>query len=199
MQQEIPDRRQRRRDQTREEILAAAWALAERDGIATLSLRDLAGRVGMRAPSLYTYFDSKAAIYDAMFAQGYRKLDAFFASFDVDERDPVGSLASSMEQFLEFCVASIPRYQLLFTRVIADWEPSQDAYALSVAAYDRMAQLLGRLGIRERADLDLWTAIGGGLAAQQVANDPRGDRWIRLTREVAQMYLAHLDRKEQTP
>lgn len=56
--------RVRRREQTRREILEAAWRLAGRDGVASLSLRDLAREVGMRAPSLYTYFDSKAAIYD---------------------------------------------------------------------------------------------------------------------------------------
>ena len=33
-------------------------------------MRDLAAAVGMRAPSLYQYFDSKLAIYDAMFGQG---------------------------------------------------------------------------------------------------------------------------------
>jgi AcrR family transcriptional regulator len=68
------DRRSERREETRKEILAEAWSLAREHGLAGISLRDLATRVGMRAPSLYSYFDSKAAIYDAMFAEGNAEL-----------------------------------------------------------------------------------------------------------------------------
>src|SRR4051812_6858156 len=67
---EAPDRRTARRDATKAEILDAAWALVREHGLAALSLRALAAAVGMRAPSLYQYFPSKNAIYDAMFKQG---------------------------------------------------------------------------------------------------------------------------------
>src|SRR5262245_31752917 len=78
-----PDRRAARREAAKAEILDAAWALVREHGLAALSLRDLAARVGMRAPSLYQYFPSKHAIYDAMFAQGMRAaLDAVAASVD---------------------------------------------------------------------------------------------------------------------
>jgi AcrR family transcriptional regulator len=40
------------------------------EGLAALTLRDVAAKVGMRPPSLYSYFPSKNAIYDAMFLQG---------------------------------------------------------------------------------------------------------------------------------
>ena len=62
------DTRAVRRDVTRERILEAAWELARDQGLAAVSLREVAARVGMRAPSLYTYFPSKNAIYDAMYA-----------------------------------------------------------------------------------------------------------------------------------
>src|SRR5947208_4483704 len=68
------DRRAERREATRAEILDAAWELVRAEGLATLSLRELAAKVGMRAPSLYSYFDSKHAIYDAMFAEGNLEL-----------------------------------------------------------------------------------------------------------------------------
>jgi AcrR family transcriptional regulator len=45
-------------------IVASAWNLAREHGIAGISLRELAGRVGMRQPSLYEYFDSKDALYE---------------------------------------------------------------------------------------------------------------------------------------
>ena len=43
----------------------------DRRGVACMRL---AREVGMRQPSLYEYFDSKHALYDAMFADGNRQL-----------------------------------------------------------------------------------------------------------------------------
>jgi AcrR family transcriptional regulator len=190
----VDDVRARRRERTRQEILEAAWRLAERDGIAHLSLRELAREVGMRAPSLYTYFPSKAAIFDAMFAQGYRELLDAENGMLMDPDDPAGSLEHTIVEFLRFCQASIPRYQLMFTRVVPDWEPSPEAYAVSVASYQRFAQDFARLGIEGQRAEDLWTALSSGLAAQQLANDPTGDRWIRLARDAAEMYLSFVRR-----
>jgi AcrR family transcriptional regulator len=186
------DVRSRRRAQTQAEILDAAWRLAARDGIAGLSLRDLAGKVGMRAPSLYTYFPHKAAIYDAMFATGYRELDATLDAVELDVDDPVGSLEANLSAFLGFCCASVPRYQLLFTRAIPDWEPSPDAYAVSATSFAGMSERLAQLGIDDPRQVDLLTALTAGLAAQQLANEPDGTRWRQLSRDAATMFWAHV-------
>jgi AcrR family transcriptional regulator len=182
--------RERRHERTRADILDAAWQLAERDGIAGLSLREVAATVGMRAPSLYTYFPSKGAIYDAMFAQGYRDLDAELAAVPLDLDDPAGSLTAALTVFHDFCLASVPRYQLLFTRSVPGWSPSPEAYAVSLASYRWMEQRLEALGVRGEDDLDLLTALSSGLAAQQLANDPGGDRWRRLIPTVATWLLS---------
>lgn len=186
--------RPRRRERTRRDILDAAWALAEQRGIVNLSLRDLAAEVGMRAPSLYTYFSNKAAIFDAMFAQGYRELDEMYADWPSRPADPSAALTEGAERFVRFCQASMPRYQLLFTRAVADWQPSPEAYAVSIASYERMTALLAAAGVKGQRRVDLWTAVTAGLAAQQMANEPTGDRWVRLSGDAAQMFLAHLGR-----
>jgi AcrR family transcriptional regulator len=178
-------------------VFEAAWRLAERDGVAGLSLRELAAQVGMRAPSLYTYFRSKAAIYDEMFAAGYRELDAVFAGLELDPDDPVGTLAASIEAFVDFCCASVARFQLMFTRAVPGWEPTADAYAVSVASHQRSVEKLARLGIDASRHFDLLSALFSGLASQQLANDPHGDRWRRLSREAAEMYLTHVTQRRQ--
>jgi AcrR family transcriptional regulator len=68
------DRKARRRQETSDEIVAAAWEQVREHGLAGLSMRDLGARVGMRAQSLYSYFASKHEIYDAMFARGNQEL-----------------------------------------------------------------------------------------------------------------------------
>src|ERR1017187_7981882 len=69
-----PDKVMQRREAKVAAIVESAWKLAREHGIAGVSLHALAREVGMRQPSLYAYFDSKLALYDAMFADGNRHL-----------------------------------------------------------------------------------------------------------------------------
>ena len=195
-QQTVPVRA-RRHEATRREILAAAWRQAEEAGIAGLSFREVARAVGMRAPSLYTYFESKDALYDAMFAEGYRQLgeavDDWSAELDGD--DDADALGAVIARWIRFCQESIARYQIMFTRAVPGWEPSPDAYAVSTRHYERMVDALTAVGITDPDDLDLYTAVTSGLAAQQIANDPEGDRWVRLAPTAARMLLDDIARR----
>lgn len=186
---------EQRRARTRQEILEAAWATADRDGIAGMSLKDVADRVGMRTPSLWNYFEGRGALLDAMFEQGYRQMHEAMRSVG-GPGDRTARLVELMDGFVGFCQASIGRYQLLFTRAVPDWEPTPEAYAASQEIYGELAGALADLGITEPDDLDLFTAIVSGLAAQQLANDPSGDRWRRLVGRAGRMFLDHLDHSD---
>jgi AcrR family transcriptional regulator len=194
--------RARRHEATRREILEVAWRHAEESGIAGISLRDIAGEVGMRAPSLYTYFESKDAIYDAMFAEGYRALITHYEGFaerfgSLDRR---AALTTTVEGFIDFCQASQARYQLMFTRAIPGWEPSEEAYAVSLASYGEAQGALATMGVEGQDRLDLYIAVTAGLAAQQMSNDPTGDRWRRLASDAVEMLVGYLDQgKGETP
>jgi AcrR family transcriptional regulator len=185
------DRRAERHQATVEEIVAAAWRLARAEGLAGLSLRELATAVGMRPQSLYTYFDSKHAIYDAMFAQGCRQ----FA-----DRQPRSELIGDLRADLRaighfavgFCVEDPVRYQLMFQRTIPGFEPSEASMAITIESLAEIERHLASLGIDDPRDLDLFTAIGTGLADQQISNDPGGDRWTRLVDDAIDMYIDHV-------
>ena len=53
---------QRRRDQTRTEILDTARELILRSGLAAFTLADVATELGLTKPALYYYFDNKEAL-----------------------------------------------------------------------------------------------------------------------------------------
>jgi AcrR family transcriptional regulator len=188
------DRRAERREAVIAEILEAAWAVARLEGLAGLSLRDVARRIGMQPPSLYWYFDSKRAIYDAMFLQGNQELLARLRA-QRWPKDPRGILRLCARGFIEFSVEDVERYQLLFQRTIPNFEPSAEAYAVAVQVYDAMRGLLASAGLNDAAAFDVWTALVSGLSAQQIANDPGGARWLRLVDDVVDMYLDHVARK----
>lgn len=184
------DLRSRRRADVRTRVLDAAWELAGRDGLTAWTLRDLAAAVGMRAPSLYTHFDDKDAIHDAMFEQGAEQLLAALTAVPA-AGSPTDRLVAVTEAFLDFCTASVPRYQLLFTHVLGEWRPTPEAYGAAERAYAHMVEGFAAIGITHQADLDLWTALSAGLAAQQLANDRGGDRWRRLVPDAVEMFLTH--------
>jgi AcrR family transcriptional regulator len=187
------DRRAERHEATRAEILDAAWALVRTEGLAGLSLRDLARRVGMQAPSLYSYFDSKYAIYDAMFAQGVRAyLDR--EALVVSTGDPLADLQTGVRFFVTFCTEDPVRYQLMFQRTIPGFEPSEETFALAVEGLRRLETRLAAIGITDQRSLDLLTAIGTGITDQQISNDPGGDRWTRLVDEAIEMYFNHVSK-----
>jgi AcrR family transcriptional regulator len=170
------------------EIVAAAWQLAREVGVAGLTLKELARRVGMQAPSLYQYFPSKHAIYDAMFADGYRQLTSHLQAVAA-RSDPREALRQVGHAFLQFAVDDQARYQLLFTRAVPGFEPSPESYAVSIESLEQARQRLVAAGLTQPRQLDLWTALLSGLASQQLANDPGGDRWTRLADEAIDMYL----------
>ena len=187
----IRDRRAERRQATKAEILDAAWELVRAEGLAALNLRDLAARVGMRPPSLYSYFDSKHAIYDAMFAEGNRTLLDRMAGLDWPA-EPRARLRRAAEVFVAFAMEDPARAQLLFQRTIPGFEPSAESYALAVEVLEQGRSLLAAAGVTDPAHFDLWTGLVAGLASQQLANEPGGDRWVRLIDEAVAMYADHV-------
>ena len=191
----VRDRRAERREATRAEILEAAWGLARTNGLAGFSLRDVAKAIGLRPPSLYWYFVSKQAIYDAMFAEANEQLLARLRA-QKWPREPRAILRLTARVFVSFSAEDIERYQLLFQRTIPDFEPSSESYAVAQQVFEEMRSRFSSAGLTDPTHFDMWTALVGGLASQQIANDPGGDRWIRLIDEMVDMYADHVKSKE---
>src|SRR5437773_11551709 len=171
LEQPTRDRRTERHEATRTEILEAAWAQVRADGLAALSLRDLARKVGMQAPSLYSYFESKHAIYDAMFLQGNLELLTRYEAMPAYD-DPVEEFRANARMFVGFTVEDPARAQLMFMRSIPGFEPSAAAYEVAVRIIELGKQRFAKLGVTKPADFDLWTGLISGLSFQQIANEP---------------------------
>lgn len=183
------DRQAERRAATCAEILDAAWAIAREDGLAEVTLRDVGARIGMRAPSLYSYFDSKNAIYDAMFAQAWQGCLVGFDELEPTlSRSPRAALKQMARAFFDYAVADLARHQLMNQRTIPGFAPSAGAYAPAVEVLARTRTHLARYGV-ERADhVDLYTALVGGMIDAQQANDPGGNRWSALLDQAMEMF-----------
>jgi AcrR family transcriptional regulator len=111
-----------------QEILAAASDLLEREGQA-LSMRKLADRVGIRAPSLYKHFPSKHALEAALISQGFEQQGALFEAALADSPQPIVAMAGA---YREFARAHPHLYRLMYDR-------SLDRALLAPGSEDRAA------------------------------------------------------------
>lgn len=187
------DRVAERREATRREILDAAWEVAREQGLSQITLRDVAERVGMRAPSLYSHFESKNAIYDAMFADAWTEFLAVVRAANAKRpRSLRAALRLYARTFFDFTADDLARHQLMNQRTIPGFEPAPDSYAPAVTVLELLSENLAPQGVTRQADIDLYVAIVGGLVDAQLANDPGGDRWRKLLDRAVDMYADNL-------
>jgi AcrR family transcriptional regulator len=176
------DRRHRRRARTIEQIVDVAVQLIADEGAAGLSLGEVARRMDMRTPSLYGYFPSKNAVYDAVFARGWTELLARLApaASALDDTDLASCLTRLGSEFVRWAVAHVGYTQLMLWRPVPGYEPSDEAYGPAIEALTRardvFVQLQHRGLVRPDADLDelvrLWSTITTGIVTQHIANQP---------------------------
>lgn len=183
-----PGKVAQRREAKASSIVAAAWRLARENGVAGLSLHALARDLGMRQPSLYEYFESKHALFDAMFADGNRQLLERLDNTRLP-RDPRPALKKFLRTFIEFSIEDRARSALLFQRHIPGFTPSPASYALAEEVLARAVKLMHEAGVNGQGDVDCMVAMVSGLIEAQIANDPGGTRWIRHLDRLVDLYV----------
>jgi AcrR family transcriptional regulator len=167
-----------RREAKAASIVASAWQLARAHGIGGVSLHALAREVGMRQPSLYEYFDSKHALFDAMFADGNRQLLQRLDALKLP-RDPRAALKKAAQTWMAFALEDPARCELLFQRHVPGFTPSPESYALAEAALGAVVRVMNAAGVTAQGDVDCLVAVTAGLMDAQMSNDPGGTRWTR--------------------
>jgi AcrR family transcriptional regulator len=200
------DRRHRRRQQTITEILDVAVAVMAEEGAGGLSLGEVARRIGVRTPSLYVYFDSKHAVYDAVFQRGWSRALEVVATHEQRMRqtdDPAGEMLAGACDFARWALAHPVYAQLMFWRPVPGFEPSAQAYAPAAEVLDKTTSALAVLrdaGVLrddvEPADVvHAWTALVSGVISQQLSNAPdesfENGSFTRLLPQLVSMFFAY--------
>ncbi len=178
------DRRARRRQETIAEILAIAEDVMTEEGVNGLSLAEVARRLGVQPPSIYKYFPSLMAIYDALFLEGQVEHLAVMRRA-MDEAPPgLEALTRGLEASGRWLLAHRAKAQLLFWRPVPSFEPSPEAFAPSqeMVAIQRSALAeavaAGQLGpgADTEAAILVVSVLITGVLSQAMANEP-GVAW----------------------
>lgn len=138
-------RRERRRQETLEEILTTARRLLVRDGAVGITLRAIARELGMTAPALYRYFGSHEAVVTALAARLYDELvRELEESRDAVPAATVGArLLATSRQFRRWSLAHRPEFGLVFANPIT--EITLPAQSACEAAGQRFGRVFGEL------------------------------------------------------
>lgn len=174
------ERRQRNREEMRNMILSTALEIMHEDGAGGLSLNELARRVHLRPSSLYVYFSSKMAIYDALYTLGINMFNEELEQIMQTITDPWQALQTVIERTINLSVKRPELFQICFERPIPGFEPSAESMAetgkLTANMYSLMAQVLPTRESEPYAELPqahgLYIAMWHGLTALHIANDP---------------------------
>ena len=115
-----PTRRERQREATYDEIVAASRALLAEG--AELSLRAVAARMGVTAPALYRYVASYQELVDLVAFEIDKAATATFAAAadTLPEDDHAGRLLASVTEFRRWALANPREFGLVFANPIAD-------------------------------------------------------------------------------
>ena len=81
------------------EIAARGLELLEAEGPEGLTMRRLAGSLGIRAPSLYKHLPDKAALEAALIAAGFEALAERFEAAEAEPGDALAAIAAAYRSF----------------------------------------------------------------------------------------------------
>jgi len=175
-----PDRRARRRQETIEEILEISVVVMTEEGVNGLSLSEVARRLGVQPPSLYKYFPSLHAVYDAIFERGQRENLEVMRAGMAEGEPGLDALTRGLEASGAWGLENQAVAQLLFWRPVPSFVPSPEALAPSHEMVAIQHQAMndavdaGQLGegARDLEAVYLVSTFVMGVLSQAMANEP---------------------------
>ncbi|WP_040787833.1 TetR/AcrR family transcriptional regulator [Nocardia paucivorans] len=177
----ISERRERERAQRHRLIVTAARELAETEGWEAVTTRRLAERVEYSQPVLYSHFDGKDAIVNAVAMDGFDELAAHLRHARRAVAEPEQALRAICRAYLEFAAERPALYRAMFILPIDSKFASADpppplraAFAEFVACFPPDDER------REAAAEVLWSALHGMVVLPACGRIPPDEQEERL-------------------
>lgn len=116
----------------REEILAAAEALlVETASEEAVSIRAIADRVGVTAPSIYRHFADKDDLLFAVCERTFARLDTAMEKAALEHDDPFDALLARGREYVRFGIEHPEHYRVLFMTTKDEKAVTLDGHHLS--------------------------------------------------------------------
>jgi AcrR family transcriptional regulator len=161
----------------RDEILDAAFAVIDETADASsLSLRGVARRAGISAPSIYSHFADLTELRDAVLSRSFEQLRDSVSSAVSGETSPSAALIAAGRSYVGFAWAHPTRYRLMF---------STEGYASNAVETFTLVETLIRecaetgAGSSTNPRMDAWM-LWAGLHGVATLDKPGRSEYLRL-------------------
>ena len=160
----------KRPDNLREACVQEALALIETSGVESLSLRDVARRLGVSHQAPYKHFASRDHILAEIVARAYAAFAAYLDARPLCE-DPDQSMAGMAKAYVHYAAAHPLNYRLMFNTPLPSphahpgmMEQARHAFSLLTSGLRQQAESQGRAASDLATELDalfIWSTLHG--------------------------------------
>jgi AcrR family transcriptional regulator len=159
----------------KEDILEAASVLFLEGGTAALSVRAIAKAAGVSTIGIYSHFDGKQGILDALYIEGFAAVDRAMSVLDLG-LSPIDAILRAASNYLELAESRRAHYNLIFGESGTSYMPGPEARLAGVAAFEKNVALSANLlpdgisrHVQEIAAMQIWSILHGAVALQHHA------------------------------
>jgi AcrR family transcriptional regulator len=110
----IAERKIRQKEEVRASILQAAWALVEKEGWQSLSIRKIADAIEYSSPVIYDHFANKEAILLEFTRRGFRQLNEQLVTAKDKFTNPEQQIEAIAYAYWKFAFNQKEYYQLMY-------------------------------------------------------------------------------------
>ncbi|MEM8563311.1 MAG: TetR/AcrR family transcriptional regulator [Pseudomonadota bacterium] len=151
----------------KDRILRAASTILLDKGLAGLSVRSIAQDAGLSTIAIYSHFDNKQGVLDALYIEGFSLVRQAMESVP-DRGDPATAAIESGERYLDIAHYNEGHYRLIFGETGSQYLPSAEAQQAANEAFDVLVRHVSALlpsdaspGSKQRAALRIWATLHG--------------------------------------
>jgi AcrR family transcriptional regulator len=159
-----PGRRERERAQRRQVIVNAARELAEAEGWDSVTTRRLADAIEYSQPVLYSHFDGRDAIVNAVALEGFSEIAAILHNARKRARSPAAEPRAVAKAYMQFAKTNPALYDAMFTLRVdltfAQSDTPAPLHASFVELREALAPLAGDRDVETFVEV-FWSALHG--------------------------------------
>jgi len=189
--------------ENRRKILQAASELFLQGGMQALSVRAISKRAGLSTIGIYSHFDGKQGILDALYIEGFERVAQAMEVPD-EGQDSLQRILSSSRAYLRVADEYQAHYRLIFGEADENYQPSPEAREVASRAFELLIKGAARL-LPESAStqqkttlaINIWAIVHGyvGLKNHSVANAVANADWNQMAIDAVESHLLRITEK----
>jgi AcrR family transcriptional regulator len=180
---------------TREKILDAASELFLEGGVAALSVRAISKRAGLSTIGIYSHFNGKQGVLDALYIDGFNKVYEAM-SIGVSDEVAIDQVLQSCKSYLKVAYENEAHYRLIFGESDTGYEPSELAREAATRAFKKLvSNTEGYIKAMDlRIDrlagaLDIWAVMHGYVSISHHAMANEKLDWMGMASEAVERQI----------